>query len=155
MAAFGQNNSYCCSKEHPMKRFVVLALALTTLFLNSWAAQGDESKLTPTANLDAVLRVRVDPNLTISCQFELPGKADQSFKNTEYRYAVLDKDGVQVRGALVFQLPLRTIALPKDQRSVTDATDAKFLKDKLKAGEEYFLVVSVREVAGLAKFKAP
>ncbi len=37
--------------------------------------------------LDAVLRVKVDAKLLVSCQFDLLGKMDQSFMNTEYRRA--------------------------------------------------------------------
>src|SRR5207248_3817676 len=105
--------------------------------------------------LDAKLRVKVGAKLEVSCQFLLPGKVDQSFENTEYRYAVLDKEGNQVDDALKIKLPLRTISLPKSERSVTDATDASIVADKLKSGEEYYFVVSVRNLTGLAKFKAP
>ena len=115
--------------------------------------QAQEKKEPP--RLDAVLSVKVDAKLNISCLFTLPGKMDQSFENTEYRYAVLDKDGVQVEGALVYQLPLRTISLPKNKRSVSDTTDAKFVKAKLEKGEQYYFVVSARNLTGLAKFKAP
>lgn len=107
------------------------------------------------AQLDAVLHVHVDEKLAISCRFDLPGKADQMFQNTEYRYALLDAGGVQIKDNLTMQLPVRTIKLPMDKKSVTDATDAQLDPTKLKPGEEYYLVISVRNLTGLAKFKAP
>jgi hypothetical protein len=82
----------------------------------------------------------------------LPGKVDQSFENTEYRYAMRDKDGMLVDGALAIQTVQRTIALPKNARSVNDATDAQIQKSKFKPGEEYFFVVSVRNLTALARF---
>jgi hypothetical protein len=135
-------------------RYALTALTLI-LFVGiaSQLTRADDEKAPPP--LDAVLRVKVDAKLVISCQFDLPGKADQSFRNTEYRCVVLDKDGVQVEGALLYRQPRRTIELPKDKRSVTDATDANFVTEKLKSGEEYYFVVSVRNLTGLAKFKAP
>ncbi len=130
----------------------VMPVALCLAGVNP--TRGEDKRVPPP--LAAKLRVKVDAaKLRPSCQFDLPGQADQSFENEEYRCAVLDRDGVQVEGALTFKLPVRTISLPKDKRSVTDATDAVFVKEKLKSGEEYYLVVSVRNLTGLAKFKAP
>jgi hypothetical protein len=106
-------------------------------------------------SLDAKLRVRVGEKLEVSCQFLLSGKEDQSFENTEYRYAVLDEHGNQVNDALKVKLPLRTISLPKNQKSVVDGTDAIIVADQLKSGADYYFVVSVRNLTGLAKFKAP
>ena len=134
-------------------RFTLLSLTLAVFCLacGNPTRAGDEDALP----LDAKLRVKVGKELQLSCQFLLPGKADQSFKNTEYRYAVLDSDGNQVDDALEYKLPLRTISLPKSMRSVTDSTDAIIVAGKLKSGEEYYFMVSVRNLTGLAKFKAP
>lgn len=143
------------TKENLMKHIVISVLFLMGCSIATSVAQGQAGKEgLPPPSLDAVLRVKVD-KLEISCQFDLPGKVDQSFQNTEYRYAVLDKKGVQVNGALIWKLPIRTISLPKDRRSVIDATDAAIVKDKLMAGEQYYLVVSVRNLTGMAKFKVP
>jgi hypothetical protein len=135
-------------------RYTLLCLTLTLLWLAGSNPTRAQDKKAP-APLDAKLRVKVGAKLEVSCQFLLSGKADQSFENTEYRYAVLDKDGNQVEDALTIRLPLRTILLPKNMRSVTDATDASIVADKLKPGEDYYFVVSVRNLTGLAKFKAP
>ena len=138
-----------------MRRITSL-LPLAALVAVVASSSRAEPKADPSpGRLDAVMRVKVDDKLVVSCQFDLPGKKDQSFQNTEYRYAVLDKDGVLVEGAVEIFLPLRTISLPKDKRSVTDKTDAKIVKDKLTSGEQYFFVVSARNLTGLAKFKAP
>lgn len=134
-------------------RYFLHCLMLGLLYFGEMAVQAQDKKTPPP--LDAKLRVKVGAKLEVSCQFFLPGMADQSFENTEYRYAVLDKDGNQVDDALKIKLPLRTISLPKNQRSVTDETDATIAADKLKSGEEYYFVVSVRNLTGLAKFKAP
>jgi hypothetical protein len=126
---------------------VMLALLVAT------TVKGQEASGPPP--LDAKLRVKVSGKLEPSCQFLLPGKMDQSFENSEYRYALLDKDGNEVDDAIIIKTVHRVISLPKDQRSVTDATDATLVKDKLTSGEEYYFVVSVRNLIGLAKFKAP
>lgn len=131
---------------------VYVILALLFLSQNS-SINAQEAKSLPP--LDAKLRVKVGEKLEPSCQFLLPAKADQSFENNEYQYAVLDKDGNQVDDAFIVRAVQRTISLPKTQRSVTDATDVVFQPDKLTSGEEYYFVVSVRNLTGLAKFKAP
>ncbi|AMV25097.1 ECF RNA polymerase sigma factor SigE [Gemmata sp. SH-PL17] len=107
------------------------------------------------ARLDAMLRVQADTKKGIGIRFEHPGTADQSFASDEYRYAVLDKDGVQVNGALVhLPLAIHTTHLPKTERSVTDYSDYALDPRKLKSGEEYYVVVTVRNLTALAKFKS-
>lgn len=136
-----------------MRRVVLIpGLIVLGLCLLS-SIQGQTAPPPPVPVLKAVLRVKVDEKLVVHCQFDLPGEKDQSFTNVEYRYAVLDKDGVQIPEALRVQLPFRTIELPKDQRSVTDRTDAVIVTEKLRRGEEYFFVVNVRNLTGLARFK--
>ena len=122
----------------------------------------DESKMLFAANsasspapLDAVLAVAVDKTLTIKCQFQLPGTVDQSFMNSEYRYSVLNQNGIQVKDGVMVRFPTRTISLPKKMRSIDDATDATIDASKLKSGEKYYFLVSVRNLTGLATFTAP
>ena len=134
-------------------RYTMLYLMFMLLCLAGIQPTRADDPKAPVA-LDAKLRVKVEEKLQVSCQFLLAGKADQSFENSEYRYAVLDKDGNQVDNAVTVKTIQRTITLPKNQRSVTDATDATIVADKLKSGEEYYFVVSVRNLTGLAKFKA-
>jgi hypothetical protein len=63
----------------------------------------------------------------ISCRFYLPGKVDQSFDSSEYRFVVLDKDGVQVDEALALgEAALHRIYLPKAERSVVDESEFAF-----------------------------
>jgi hypothetical protein len=78
---------------------------------------------------------------------------EQKFAYAEYRFAILDKDGRQVKGALgVIDAEARDIVLKG--RSTTDTPEAFVMKGMLKAGEEYFLVVSVRDLIGHVKFTA-
>lgn len=115
--------------------------------------QEKKEKILP--DLDAVFRVEIGEKQSIKLRFDLPGKVDQSFYSAEYRYAVLDKDGVQVRThALRMNGAARhTVSLPKDERSVVGYSVFKF--DELKSGEEYYLIVTVRNLTALAKFKSP
>ena len=143
-----------------------LAASLAVVDLGSPSAQAQDRKAKEPPPLDAVFRIEVTAKGVINFRFETPGTADQSFESTEYRYAVLDKDGVQLGGPedekVLFHTPVtnHTTDLLKGKRSVSDYSDyaiAAWLKpgERLKSGEEYFLVVSVRNLTGLAKFKAP
>lgn len=135
-----------------MKLPIGLLFVLTVLLSMTNSLSAQEATPPP---LDAKLRVKIGTKLEPSAQFLLPGTVDQSFENSEYRYAILDKDGNQVDDALIFKEPHRTINLPKSERSVTDSTDATIRVDKLTKGEEYYFVLSVRNLTGLAKFKVP
>jgi hypothetical protein len=77
---------------------------------------------------------------------------DQKFTSGEYQFAVLDKDGGIVEGALGIPKELREIVLRG--RSTTDKPGVSTLENKLVAGEEYYLVVSVRNLVGHLKFTA-
>ena len=112
--------------------------------------------VTPPQNLDiARVVVTVDKSLAISCQFQLKHVADQAFNSWEYRYALYDKDGIEVRNALAIKKVMRAVLLPKGERSIVDPTDAVFVASNLTKGETYYLTVSVRNVTGLAVFTAP
>jgi hypothetical protein len=77
----------------------------------------------------------------------------QTFLNAEYRFAILDKDGRQVKGALaIIDEEARAIVLRG--RSTTDTPPVYVESGKLHAGAEYFLVVTVRNLVGHAKFTA-
>ena len=138
-------------------RYLLLCgiFALACFSAGSTSAQ-DKKEKAP-APLNAVLRVQINAKREISCRFDLPGKADQSFYSAEYRYTVLDKHGVQVddEALMINGAALHTVSLPKGTRSVTDESEFEFDMRQLKSGEEYYLVVSVRNLTGLAKFKAP
>jgi hypothetical protein len=78
---------------------------------------------------------------------------EQTFLNAEYRFAILDKDGRQVKGALkIIDEEARAIVLKG--RSTTDTPPVYVESGKLKAGAEYFLVVSVRDLIEHVKFTA-
>ena len=77
---------------------------------------------------------------------------DQQLTNSEYRMAVLNKDGEQLEDALTFTLEMRPIALKG--RSTVDKPGVFVKKGKLEAGQDYYLVVSVRNLIGHVKFTA-
>ena len=120
--------------------------------------KGEEPQKRP--DLDAVLRVEVTDKGFIKLVFETPGKDEQSFDSTGYRYAVLDKDGVQIgrtRSAMAMvslALNVHPVVLPQGERTVTLYGDYTISRERLRTGEEYYLIVSVRNLTGLAKFKS-
>jgi hypothetical protein len=77
---------------------------------------------------------------------------EEKFTIAEYRIALLNKDGEQVQGALTFSIELRDIVLKAG--STKDKPGVSVQPGKLKGGEEYFLVVSVRNLIGHVKFTA-
>ena len=140
------------------------AIAAVGVGLTSVSAQDQAAKEPPP--LDAVFRVSVTSKGVIDLQFDTPNTVDQTFESTEYSYAVLDKDGVQVAteraGEALFHIgtAIHTTFLPKGKRSVSDYSDYQFASwlnpsEGLKSGEEYYLIVSVRNLTALAKFKSP
>ena len=110
--------------------------------------------------LDAVFRVAVTSKGFIEFRFDTPGTADQTFESAEYRYAVLDKDGVQVDPAFMDKLlghiavVEHTAFLQKGERSVPDYSDYRVQHRQLKPGEDYYFVVSVRNLTALTKLKS-
>lgn len=77
-------------------------------------------------------------------------ETEQKFTNAEYRMDILNKDGEQVDDVLIVTVELRDIVLKG--RSTVDKPGVFIKKDALKAGENYFLVVSVRNLIGHVKF---
>jgi len=75
---------------------------------------------------------------------------EQKFSNAEYRFALLNKDGDQVEDALIVAAEPREIVLKG--RSSTDKPGLSIQDGKLKNGEDYYLVVSIRNLMGLMKF---
>lgn len=110
--------------------------------------------------LDAKMSVKVGAGsasatekvLPVAVTFENRSGKEQKFDNGFYRIVLLDRDGVQIDDALEFTTELRTITIKG--RSVTDRPGVYVKKGKLKEGEGYYLVVSVRNLTALAKFKA-
>lgn len=86
--------------------------------------------------------------------FNNTATADQTFRNEEYRFEILNKDGMQIKAALTPRTIEREIVLKKDFKSTSDQPEVSLVAGKLKASEEYYLVVSVRNLIGLSKFKA-
>jgi hypothetical protein len=77
---------------------------------------------------------------------------EQKLTNADYRIAVLNKDGEQVEGAMTVSVEMRTITLKGD--STIDRPGVFAQKGKLEPGQEYYLVVVVRNLIGHVKFIA-
>jgi hypothetical protein len=143
-----------------MCKSVVPILSGICLFLTMPLVASGDGKAARTLNSDLLVGLlkgqsvpakdgKVPVQLTF---FNHTGK-QQTFGNTEYLFAILDKDGRQVKGALaVIDEEARAIVLKG--RSTTDTPLVVVRKGKLKGGEEYFLVVSVRDLIGHVKFTA-
>jgi hypothetical protein len=130
-------------------------VSLYCLAISVFFVQGGDVSAAAPPELDAVLHAKVDAAYKIQCQFQLPGKADQSFQSNEYRCYVLNDKGILVGNAIryYYKTP-HTVDLPKHQRSVSDDPDAGIDTGKLTPGD-YMLVVIVRQLIGAAKFKIP
>jgi hypothetical protein len=89
---------------------------LTGAYVDTDRLSSQDKKDKAPPNLDAVFRVKIDKKQEISFQFDLPGKVDQSFYSAEYRYAVLDKNGVQVNDEALMSTgaALHAVSPPKD-----------------------------------------
>src|SRR5260370_4863375 len=120
------------------------------------AASGNEKA---GASLNSDLRVSLLDGKSVPADGDVPVQVtffnhtakEQRFDSTEYRFAILDKDGRQVKGALVVvDAHARHVVLKG--RSTTDSPAAFVMPGELKAGAEYFLVVSVRDLIGHVKF---
>ena len=139
---------------------VVPILSGVCLFLVApLAASGDEKGA---RNLNSDLRVELLKGRSVPAKggpvpvrlsFVNHTDKEQKFAYAEYRFAILDEDGRQVKGALAdIDAEARDIVLKG--RSTTDTPAAAVRQGKLEAGEEYFLVVSVRDLIGHVKFTA-
>jgi hypothetical protein len=97
--------------------------------------------------------VPADGQVPVQLTFFNHTHKEQRFDSTEYRFAILDKDGRQVKGVLLVpDAEARDVVLKG--RSTSDTPPAFVMEGKLKAGEEYFFVVSVRDLIGHVKFTA-
>jgi hypothetical protein len=132
-----------------------LALSALLFTAPAWA---DDKSMPP---LEASLKVQFAQGQTVAAangkapvelQFMNPAKKGQKFANTEYGVAVLDHNGEQVKGAIAVTTELRDVLLTGPV--TTDRPGISFVPGKLQSGEEYYLVVSVRNLIGHVKFKA-
>ncbi len=141
-------------------RYALPGLALVAVCFSPGPMSAADRAAAP-PDLDAVLQVEVTGEGVIGLRFDTPGGADQSFESSEYRYALLDKGGVQLgreqadRALVYLGTAVHTADLPGSRRSAPDYSDYVVSFGSLRSGEEYYLVVSVRNLTGLARFKAP
>lgn len=124
---------------------VVLLLAATVSF-------GDDGKTPP---LQSRLKIKVkdsvpakDGTIWVDLTFTNSTGKEQKFSNSEYRYAILDKDGQQVGDLCFLTAEVRDVVLKG--KSTTDNQAAH--TPELKAGQEFYLVVSVRNLTAQTTF---
>lgn len=128
-------------------------LVLCMVFLGGALQAGDGQKPTPLQSRLKVNSVSAKGGSLWEVELTFTNDMDkeQSFKSNEYRMVVLDKNGEQVGNRpLEHTAQIRDIVLKG--RSTSDKHD--IFRPKLKAGEDYFLVVSVRNLTAHLKFTA-
>src|SRR3954463_3636769 len=106
-----------------------------------------ESRLSAKVEGEVSLKNKVVP-LILTFSNKTP--KEQKFDNGSYRVVVLDSKGEQVDDALLVPTVLRTVTLKGD--TTTDKPGLTVNDGKLKPGEQYYLVVSVRNLTAMAKF---
>jgi hypothetical protein len=141
------------------KTFAPLLTGICLFVAGPLAASGDQKE---SRTLNSDLRVELlqgqsvpadGGQVPVQLTFVNHTDQEQKFAFAEYRFAILDKAGRQVKDTLtVIDAEQWDIVLKG--RSTTDTPPVYVEKGKLKAGEEYFLVVSVRDLIGHVKFTA-
>lgn len=127
-------------------------LVIVVMLLAGAVSFGDDDKNPP---LQSRLKIKVkdsvrakDGTIWVDLTFTNATDKAQKFSNSEYRLAVLDKDGQQV-GDLCFLTPeVRDVVLKG--KATTDQQPAH--APEMKAGQEYYLVLSVRNLTAQTKF---
>ena len=126
---------------------------LVVLLVSAVSVGGDEKKPRLQSRLKVKLEKAVaakDGTVWVELTFFNTTDKEQKLVNTEYRMAILDKDGEQVGDPLFLTAEIRNIVLKG--KSTTDKQGA--FAPELKAGQDYFLVVSVRNLTAQVKFTA-
>jgi len=93
-----------------------------------------------------------DKKIPLILTFHNKTSKEQKFDNGSYRVVLLDSRGEQIDDALLVPTVLRTVTLKGD--TTTDKPGLTVNDGKLKEGEQYYVVVSVRNLTALAKFTA-
>jgi len=129
-------------------------LTATLVLLVTGTAIGQK---TP-APLEARLSAKVEGDVSLSDRkvplvltFTSKIDKEQTFENGSYMVVVLDSNGEQVDNALLVPTVLRKVTLKGG--TTTDKLGLMIADGKLKPGQDYYLVVSVRNLTALAKFR--
>jgi hypothetical protein len=132
------------------------ACTTLTLSLLLWLTSAATAQKTPSP-LESRLSAKVDGEVSLKDKavplvltFSNKTPKEQKFENGSYRVVVLDSKGEQVDDALLVPAVLRTITLKG--ATTTDKPGLTVNDGKLKPGEQYYLVVSVRNLTAMAKF---
>ncbi len=131
---------------------------LVTLAASSIPARAEEKS---PQRLNSTLKVQFLDGATVSSKvgrfpltltFLNPTENEQTFTNAEYQFVLLDHEGVDTKIGVIATTELRTITLKN--RTDSDRPNVSVPAGKLKVGEEYYLVATLRNLTGLVKFIA-
>jgi len=141
-----------CESEATMRA----SMSLTALLILgvAGAAVGQKTPSPLESRLSAKVQGEVslkDKRIPLVLTFTNKTEKEQKFDNGSYRIVLLDSKGEQIDDALLVPTVLRTVTLKG--ATTTDKPDPSVNDGKLKVGEEYYLVVSVRNLTALTKFK--
>ena len=130
-----------------------ITLTLSLLFCLTSAVEAQKTPSPLESRLSAKVEGEVsltDKKIPLILTFSNKTPKEQKFDNGSYRVVLLDSKGEQIDDALLVPTVLRTITLKGD--TTTDKPGLTVNDGKLKPGEQYYLVVSVRNLTALAKF---
>lgn len=130
-----------------------MTLTLLLLFCLTSVATAQKTPSPLESRLSAKVEGEVslkDKKIPLILTFSNKTPKEQKFDNGSYRVVLLDSKGEQIDDALLVPTVLRTVTLKGD--TTTDKPDLSVAPGKLKEGEQYYLVVSVRNLTVLAKF---
>jgi hypothetical protein len=128
-------------------------LVIVVMLAASAVSSGGDGKTPP---LQSRLKIKVkeavrakDGTIWVDLTFTNTTGNAQKFSNSEYRFAILDKNGEQVD--LCFLTPeVRDVVLKG--KATTDTQPAH--APEMKPGQEFFLVVSVRNLTAQTTFRS-
>jgi len=135
------------------KTLTMTALLLLLLTLTGATVAQTPSPLASRLNAKIEGEVSLEKEaLPLVLTFTNKTDKEQTFENGSYRFILLDANGEQVDDALLIPTVLRKITLKG--ATTVDRPGLSVAKGKLKAGQDYYLVVSARNLTALAKFRA-
>src|SRR5262245_38428846 len=130
----------------------VLVIVAMLLANAAWSGGGEGAPV-----LQSRLKIKVkgavpakDGTIWVDLKFTNATDKKQKFSNSEYRFAILDKNGEQVGDPCFLTPEVRDVVL---KGKATDDVQPAHAPD-LKAGQEYYLVISVRNLTAQTKFMA-
>lgn len=135
---------------YPHLAVALLAVLLVTSMSSGGNEKGPrlESRIVR-VKLEQPIRAK-DGTAFVELLFANATDKPQKFENSEYRFTILDTDGKQVSDQLFLTAEVRTVVLKGKMTAEKQSAHVV----NLNAGQEYFLVVSVRNAVGMVRFRA-